>query len=111
MRRTAGRRIKRELMKILDVLTGLSKPPGTCTGSSVLFLATFIPFAAERCPLAVVCLSVQSSSVHPEVGMAGRWGARRGNIRVGLDLPEQTDLSAYLDILSLKSLCRQLSPD
>lgn len=107
MRRTAGRRIKRELMKILDVLTGLIKPPGTRTGSSVLFLATFIPFAAERRPLVVVWVGLfvrPSNSVHPEVGMGGRLegGARRGNIRVGLDLPEQTDLSAYLDILSLE---------
>lgn len=51
MRMTAGRRIKRELMKILDVLTGLIKPPGTCTGSSILFLATFIPFAVESIQL------------------------------------------------------------
>lgn len=59
-------------MKILDVLTGLIKPPGTCTGSSVLFWATFIPFAAERCPLVFVCLSV-----HP-AQCTQRWGWEGG---------------------------------
>lgn len=74
MRRTAGGRIKRELMKILDVLTGLIKSPGTCTGSSVLFLATFIPFTAERCPLVVVCLSVHPTQCTQRWGLEGGGG-------------------------------------
>lgn len=100
-------------MKILEVLTFLIKSLGTSVCNSVLYLATLILFSAEvsasRCLF--FCLS---GSVHPEVGMEGGvgvGGAGRGNIRVGLDLPEQTDLSAYLDILSLKLLCGQLSLD
>lgn len=46
------------------------------------------------------------------MGVGGDAGdAGRRNIRVGLDLPEQTDLSVYLDILSLKLLCGQFSLD
>lgn len=42
------------------------------------------------------------------------WGwedAGPENISVGLDLLEQTDLSTYHDILSLKLLCGQLPQD
>lgn len=73
LRRAAGRRKKRDLMKILEVLTFLIKSLGTSVCSSVLYLATLILFSAEvsasRCLF--FCLS---GSVHPEVGMGGGSG-------------------------------------
>lgn len=93
-------------MKILDSLSRLAR-------------LIFVHINSIRSTRLFVCLSVRPTRRSPEVRMRGRKervgggrefeeraAGRRGNIRAGSDLPEQTRLEhlKHLDTLSLKRL-------
>lgn len=76
---------KRDLMKILEVLTFLTKPLGTAVCSGVLYLAILILFRAEVCASDCLffCLSVHLST--PRLGRLG--GGRTWKLQSGFRSP------------------------
>lgn len=101
-------------MENIKVLMFLTESPATSVCDSLLYLARIILFRASMSAVvAVVCLSfcpVEHIQRFGEVVVVV-WAQDGETSRVGLDLPAQIDLSVYLDILSLKLVCVQLSLD